>query len=347
MSPQSLKRAAILMVILVMAFLASWELYLRSDGADHSFDDGGPLFSVQRAQVYLPQDQSTVSIGSSRIKFDLDNNTWKELTGETPVQLACVGSTPLPVLYDLADDPDFRGKLLIDVTEGLFFSERAGSAENPLKYIAYYHDLTPAQRASIILNNPLESTFVFLDKDVYSLNAMLDKLRIDSRPGVFMFPIFPRDFERVSEERQCYMAPGFVQDSNQHKTMQKNWEILGGGPTKPPISGVALDSILHLVKTSTDKIRARGGDVVFVRTPSSGLFWKREQMGYPREQYWERILQTTGCKGIHFADDPATDHYICPEFSHLTPEDAIDYTRHLIRHLRDDCGWQFTSLHSM
>lgn len=335
------------MVILVITFLISWELYLRADGADHSFDDGGPLFSMQRSKVYLPQDQSTVSIGSSRIKFDLDVNTWNEITGETPVQLACVGSSPLPVLYDLADDPDFRGKLLVDVTEGLFFSMRGGSVENPNKYLAYYHELTPAQRASIVLNKPLESTFVFLDKDVYSLNAMLEKLEIKSRPGVFMFPIFPRDFERVNPERQCYMTPAFVADTNQQKRMQEVWGILGGGPRSPPVSGQPLDSILNLVKIATEKIISRGGQVVFVRTPSSGPFWNKEQEGYPRAQYWERILLTTGCKGIHFMDDPATDHYICPEFSHLTPSDAIDYTRHLIRHLREDCGWQFSNLRSM
>ncbi len=347
MSPQSLMRAAILMVILVISFLICWEFYLRADGADHSFDEGGPLFATQRANIYLPTDQSTVIIGSSRIKFDLDNDTWTEITGETPVQLSCVGSSPLPVLYDLAADDDFAGKLLIDVTEGLFFSLSARNSENPNKYLAYYHDLTPAQRASILLNKPLESTFVFLDKDVYSINAMLDKLEIKSRPGIFMFPIFPRDFERVSPSRQCYMAPGFVADTLQQKEMQRIWAVLASGPPRPPVSGQTLDSMLQVIKTATDKIISRGGEVVFVRTPSSGAFWEREQKAYPRELYWERLLTETGCKGIHFMDDPATDHYICPEFSHLTPIDAIDYTKHLVRNLKDDAGWTFSNLRSM
>jgi hypothetical protein len=347
MSPQSLKKAAILMSILVIAFLISWEFYLRAQGTDHAFDDGGPLFSTQRAKVYLPTTESTVFIGSSRIKFDLDNNTWRDLTGETPVQLACVGSCPLPVLYDLAADPDFRGKLIIDVTEGLFFSMAARNYENPTKYLAYYHEMTPAQRASIALNNPLESSFVFLDKDNYSVNAMLDKLEVESRPGIFMPPIFPRDFERVNRDRQCYMAPGFVADTTQHIAMRKAWDKLRGTRRIPPVTGAPLDSMMLLIKTATDKIKSRGGDIVFVRTPSSGPFWEREQKGFPRDLYWERILSETGCKGIHFKDDPATANYVCPEYSHLTPQDAIDYTRHLVRYLKDDAGWTFSNLHSM
>lgn len=338
----SLKNSALLTLILVLAGIAVWELYLRADGADTAFDDGGPLFYHQRKQVYLPKEQSTVFIGSSRIKFDLDMPTWQNITGEKPVQLSCVGSSPLPVLYDLADDPGFKGKVVIDVTEGLFFSMGAGASENPKKYVQYYHDITPAQRASFALNWPLESSFVFLDKDNYSLNALLDKLEVKSRPGVFMFPIFPRDFERVTSDRQCYMRPAFVADTMQQKKMQDNWVILGQG-RKPPVSGAPLDSILNTVKTATDKIKARGGEVVFVRTPSSGPFWEREQKGFPRDAYWERILSTTGCKGIHFMDDPATDHYICPEWSHLTPDDAIDYTKHLIRNLQKSAGWTFAS----
>jgi hypothetical protein len=95
------------------------------------------------------------------------------------------------------------------------------------------------------------------------------------------------------------------------------------------------------VKEATDKIRARGGDVVFVRTPSSGLTWEKEQQFFPRDQYWDKILSITKCKGIYFMDYPETDHFICPEFSHLTPADAIPYTRHLAKVLREEMGWRF------
>ena len=52
----------------------------------------------------------------------------------------------------------------------------------------------------------------------------------------------------------------------------------------PPASGAKLDSLLNLVKTSVDKIKARGGEV-FVRTPSSNPHADGESMGFPRDKY--------------------------------------------------------------
>ena len=41
---------------------------------------------------------------------------------EKIIQLAIEGNSPLPVLEDLAADENFKGNLVVDVTEGLFFS---------------------------------------------------------------------------------------------------------------------------------------------------------------------------------------------------------------------------------
>lgn len=344
MSPIALKKAALLTVILVVAFLIFWEIHLRSKGVDNSFDEGSALWSYHRTRVYEPFDEATTFIGSSRIKFDLDIETWESITGEKAIQLSFPGSSPLPQLYDLADDAEFRGKLVVDVTEGLFFSESPNAIERPSKGIAYYHDLTPTQKASFAINKPLESSLVFLDKDNYSINAMLDKLEIKSRPGVFMFPVFPSQFGRAKFNRQEYVTDEFVADTNLHNQVRGVWRFLGSGPKQPPISGAKLDSLLETVKIAVDKIEVRGGEIIFVRTPSSGPYWEKEQEVYPREKYWNKLLEYTMQPGIHFNDYPETDHYVCPEFSHLTPADAIDYTLHFIDQVREKTGWKFPNM---
>jgi len=336
-----LAKAAILTVVLVATSVLCWELYVRNNDFDTSYDDGPPLWSDKRRMIYEPADRSTVFIGSSRNKFDIDIDTWENITGDHAIQLACVGSTPIPILEDLANDEDFKGKLVIDITEVLFFSTSPNNTGTPIECVKYYKDETPAQRASFYIDHLLESQFAFLDKDRLSLNAQLKNLRIPNRPGVFEFPIFANGFGRVQFNRQEYMTPKFLSDTNQQNQQRGIWAMFGKMRNEPPASGKKLDSILAIVKTSTDKIKARGGQVIFVRTPSSGPFLAGENMGFPREKYWEKVLAVTNSPGVHFADYPAIAHFACPEFSHLSPADAIVFTKNFIKILNSEKGWKF------
>ena len=77
-------------------------------------------------------------------------------------------------------------------------------------------------------------------------------------------------------------------------------------------------------------IEARGGKVVFVRLPSDGGFLSFESQHYPRAAFWDQLINDTGCQGIHFQDYPELKNYLCPEWSHLTEADAIQFTRRFL-----------------
>lgn len=334
-------KAGILTLILVTGFVISWEFYLRSQGVKISYDDDEGLWSDKRDMVCEPADKATVFIGSSRNKFDVDIPTWKSLTGDHVIQLSCVGSTPLPVLDNLANDKNFKGKLIIDVTEVLFFSTAPPGYERPDKNIAWYKKRTPAQWFSFKVNHLLESQFVFLDKEFFSLNALIGRIKLPNRPGVFVFPDFPSEFGKVKFDRQEYMTEKFVADTNLQNQVKGVWDFFRKMSKDPPVSGQKLDSILNIVKNNVDKIKARGGQVLFLRTPSSGPFLMGERMGYPRTQYWDKLLSITNCPGIHFEDYPAIAHFECPEFSHLKPSDAVIFTTTLVDILQKEKGWVF------
>ena len=77
MDTNSLKKALLLMLVIVTIALVSWELRLRKIGVQPTFDAGEVLWSDKRAMVYEPKDKVTVFIGSSRIHFDIDIPTWQ------------------------------------------------------------------------------------------------------------------------------------------------------------------------------------------------------------------------------------------------------------------------------
>ncbi len=339
MLPNNLKRACLFALLITIVTMLCWETHLRNQGNKISYDDNEALWADKRAMVYEPSGQATVFVGSSRIKYDLDIPTWISLTGQEAIQLANVGSNPRLVLEDLANDDNFKGKLIVDVTEDVFFSKQAFYDWRTKKKIAYYKDRTPTQRFSFQVDHVLESQFVFLDQDNFSINAILDNMHIPSRPGIFPGLFFPIGFTPVNFERQSYMSPEFVSDTNQQNAVKAVWAYGIQRRAGPPMLKETLDSIFNSVKNNIDKIRSRGGDVLFVRPPSSGPYKDAEMKGFPRAAYWERLLTFTNSKGVHYSDYPATADLICPEWSHLSPSDAVIYTKSLVKALKEEKGW--------
>jgi hypothetical protein len=341
MQPTNFLKAGLLTVVLVTGFIVAWELRLRSQGLDVEYDDNPALWASKRSKATkLGPDEATVFIGSSRIKYDLDTETWRKLTGDEPVQLAMEGSSPLPALEDLANDKNFKGKLVIDVTEGLFFNPSPRNMVDPLKNIAFFKNETPSEKVSFRLNRFLESKFVFLDRDNYSINAFLDRAPIPRRPGVFVMPLFPKEFGRNNFDRQRIMMDVFLTDTNLQNMVTGNWKFFASINKAPPPSGALLDSMFRVIIGHCNKIKARGAQIVFVRTPSSGPYWENEQKAFPREKYWDRLLAESNIPGIHFKDHPPIAGFVCPEWSHLSQKDAIVFTQHFVN-LLEEKGWQF------
>jgi hypothetical protein len=83
------------------------------------------------------------------------------------------------------------------------------------------------------------------------------------------------------------------------------------------------------MKDAVAAIRARGGNVVFVRHPSSGQVREIEDRITPRAAFWDRLLTETGAPGIYFEDHTSLRDFDCPEWSHLSAKDAVEYTQRL------------------
>src|SRR5262249_466355 len=85
------------------------------------------------------------------------------------------------------------------------------------------------------------------------------------------------------------------------------------------------------VQREVQQIRARGGDVVFVRFPCSGPVYAGENRGFPRSLAWEPFLAQTHTIGVHFEDHRQLQGYSLPEWSHMAAGDRGRFTRALAR----------------
>jgi hypothetical protein len=342
MTPKFKWAAIVTFAVTSLTFLA-YEIYLRAQGYEIAYDDDGSHFANARRKVYLPKEEATVIIGTSRALYDIDLDLWQNLTKDIPIQLANYGSSPIPILKDLANDEKFKGRLIIDATESLFFELTGWSYSRPNTLLKFAHEETPSQRFSFHINEVLESTFVFLDKDCFSLSAILDRNLFIPREGIRSIPKYPVDFGRMEKNRNTHYGNTFENTPDQ-EMMRNVWlGFAKEGSKAPPIPKGKIDTFLMDVATHIDKIKARGGEVIFLRPPSSGPIWQGEKMGFTREIFWDKILSITKCQGLHFDDYPTINKFECPEYSHLSRKDASLFTKELVKILQSDFNWKFTN----
>jgi hypothetical protein len=109
-------------------------------------------------------------------------------------------------------------------------------------------------------------------------------------------------------------------------------------------------------KAAVDKIRARGGEVVFVRPPSTVELRVNEEAQVPKAKGWDVLLRNTRSVGVHFDDLPEAQNLDLPEYSHLTRACATVFTDAYVRRfaqltprlrLRTDAPPPLTRAHCM
>lgn len=321
-------RPALLAFLLAVAGSVLWEWNARRLEYTPSYADTFGLWAIERRKVHERPDPM-VAVGSSRTFFDLDLGVWKEMTGEAIIQLAIVGTSPRPFLNDLADDSTFRGFVLVGVTPNLFVAQRGFRA----RFLEEARKETPSQRLGQQLAMRLERRLAFLAKDDLPLFALLRHIRMPNRKGVDDPYLEVWRLETIGENRQAYMWEKLERDPRliEHATMA--WA--DGMDERPPVSDATIDSTLAANRAAVDRIRARGGEVVYVRWPSAGGYVPHETRTAPRERVWDPLLRATNAIGVHFEDHPQLRGYDLPEWSHLAARETPRFTRAFIPIIRD------------
>lgn len=331
--PERPWRALALAALAASAVLTfGWEAYWRAhlyEAGDFNNNDG--LWAKERRKAV---GDATVLIGSSRILFDTNLDVWEAASGVRPVQLGTEGTSPRIFLKDLADDSEFHGLVIVGVTAPIFFTMEGGLREGALKY---YHHETPSKRADYWLSTWLERIFAYTD-DATRPKFLWKIAPLPPRPGQAP-DVVVRKLSVADADRSTHMWRRVEEDPAFQQLAKDNWVALikklspPPGPTgepPPPMPDAAIEAVISEVKSNVDKIRARGGEVAFLRFPYAGFWQTTEDMGFPRERFWDRLIEETGSVGVAWQDHPELQGYDLPEWSHLSASEAERYTKALV-----------------
>jgi hypothetical protein len=331
----------VIVVLIVFAATAAWEMYARSIGYTPTLNDTDDLWVQARRRV---KPESVVIVGESRPLFDLDLDELEKGLGKRPVQLALPGSCAYPVFADLANDERFHGTIICSIVPGMFFAPGGPLLETSEKALKRYRNQTLAQRASHHLGMFLEEHVAFLKQEDLTLDVLLKWLPIPNRSSAQVPPTFPPYFQTVDRERRARMIERCAQPGSElAKRIQQIWLPLFTPPPPPTYvpkevfmegMGKTIEARFRDTKKAVEKFTARGGKIVFVRFPNSGELKALEDRLNPRARDWERLLKDTNVPGIYFEDFPELASFTCPEWSHLSAGDSVEFSKRLVPHLR-------------
>jgi hypothetical protein len=323
---QPWRAMSLVVLVLVIVLACVWEWKMRTL----------ELVPGDLSSTYYPwaelrrevdkRDVRVAIISDSRLLFDTDLERAAQLTGVRPLQLGIAGGSALPVLEDIADDPHFKGLAIVGMAETSYFDTKH-SVARPKKALDLSRWESPSGRASFLIERVISPGLAMLD-DSYQLSTLVFQLDPDWRPGV-KGPY--HDVWKVGEMGaggQTWLWRRIEHDRRLSGHARAVWHEL----YPPfPIDDKNINQILVRTKIAVDKIRARGGDVVFVRPPSGPDLRAIEDKHIPRARAWDALLAYTHTNGIHSDDLPTVQHLSLPESSHLSHACATVFTDAYIR----------------
>lgn len=340
-----------LAAVIALAFIALLELRLAVQGFGPTVVDSPELWAVWRREANRLGPSALVFVGASRFQLGIDLPTVRRLSGLEPVQLAIDGSTPLPVLEQLADDPGFRGRVVVDLYWDLISGE--DRRDTTRTYLAAY-----ARQPEAPLLPSFEVTEAWLQRQVrWSLASYADGaspwqsllLRALSNTSTPAYLVSSPDRSWAADYTKVQM-PAFALTRAARNLELGPWDYPGprraetvaelnaavAGIRSPSSTSDAFNAGVARIAAAAGKLRARGSQVFLVEMPQSGYVQAIEARRYPKALYWDVLhqrMQAESVPSVSGLHTPALQGFACPDGSHLDRRDRKTFTTALLRTL--------------
>ena len=320
--------AAVLVAVTLLTGV--WEWNARANIGLHAgdIDDSPQAWAEQRR---LADAAPVAIIGDSRILFDTDLDRFQQLTGVRPIQTAIVGTNGRALLESYANDANFKSLLIVGLADASYFRPQGVGVGAPYLKNFVKND-KPSQLTGLWIDRWLQKYLAFLDAD-YRLSNLVPRWDHGWRKDVDS-PY--EDVWKISEtfdNRQYFMWDQIESDPYLRAHARHAWIGGHGSFNGPPIPATVARNVVARSAEAVRRIRARGGDVIFIRPPSAPELRSIEDKRLPRAKGWDLLVAGTHAYGIHADDLPQAQNLVVPEWSHLSRKCATVFTDAYVRRL--------------
>jgi len=324
-------------------FVCVMELRLAMRGFRTSSTDSTWSWIVQRERAERLGERALVLVGASRVLLDLDLDVLRRNTGLEPVQLAIDGSSFVPVLENLADDPDIRGTVLVGYTDNAIAGPEGEDAT--ALFIAEWqhrervHHMPDFASSEAALTDWLHAhlrSYADGARPITSLTARI----LAPRPTP-QYLLMSSDRSWRADYSKVEM-PGFYY-GRVERTLGESVPVRDGMTwadldaelrrridALPVASASLVSERVGRIADMAERIEARGGHVAFTALPTSDLVRAIDAKRYPRDVFSDRLAAAVKEKTIDFTNHPALANFKCPDGSHLDYRDRAAFTAALI-----------------
>ena len=308
--------------LLFIVSLVALEAIGRKLGHRAMVVDTPALWSHERERVYERGPRTLVLLGASRMQQDIATDVLRRrLPDWAVVQLSVNGRYPAATLFDLAEDEEFNG-IVVMAASGLGLAPERNDDQRSL--VEYYHrQWTPSVKVDRRIRTAIETNLVLINPYTRYWRSLIRSL--ESRP-------LPKPYYKVllrDRSRPVY----FDEVDPEEKAGKRLRSAVLYYDLTPRLSPEAWLEHARKLEPAVEAIRARGGRVVFIRLPTSGRHWEIDEENYARAEYWDRFAASTRALAIHFRDVPGLN-VECPDTSHLGLEESRRFTEALADELQ-------------
>ena len=340
--------AWLICAVLVIAAIAGWEVKARSmqhlPGDYDQFANFTAQWAEERRVLDEPDHGVRVALfGSSRMLWAADLDILEQSLGTRPLQLAIPGTSPALMLKGVVEDTDFDGLVLVGVTPFLF--NRLDEGFFGGEALRWYEHPSPSELIGHEIHSFLSMHFGFLD-DGFKLFELIDHYsNFPDRDGVWDLNAGEWKLGNHYADRQTDMwAPVEVEGSFDNEQILAFWMLgLSREPAKPERMEEMATSAIEFFSPLVEQLRARGGDMVFIRMPSSGKYLENDEITNYRELTWDRMAAAIDAVWINSMDYAELSSELeIPEWSHVSRKSQDDFSRRIVpiveQHFRDVRG---------